>query len=601
MEYYALFYAWAETLRPWMSDASFAAYQHLHESGSVTGTLPSEWLRDLFPKLRVGDTADFNHFWLYSSLAALVQASISWMGLHLSAHMSFLVLHALLFASVMGLASCFAGWRGFVAVTVLTASSPIFWYGNKVHSEFFTYCFTLAAVILTTRNLLVVGALLMAFAATQNPGLSIVAAAMLGLRGLKGWSAPYSRWEIMAACLTVLILALHPAYYFFRHGVITPQLLSGGASPGAGISIAYIWLIDPDVGLFPNWIFGLVILVGGIVFWHRGRSSLVTNENSLWFVCGVFLVAALYSHASTENLNSGATPGLSRYALWYIPLIYPFALTAIDATSRFPLSARWPVMLLTIAMTASGLGRMIYIVNESYVSPSYMSRLLQTYVPALYDPPPEIFAERYSGLGEQPVRATVGPDCKKVLVYPEDPGRIFVTVPAACAFTASQIEPWVSAKTVEINQPSYLQIVPGDIAPQKPMSPRTIFQHDTKDEAVRYIDWSVAEAAHRWSDGTESRLKLQLPPAAVDRCLEIDGFTLGLQTVTVSVGGKVMSDRTLDGRGKLMVPLGGAEGLTEIVLSFSNPHVPNDEDGRVLAFAVETLTVGPCDIGTQMD
>ncbi|MCK9911223.1 hypothetical protein MXD81_18880, partial [Microbacteriaceae bacterium K1510] len=87
-------------------------------------------------------------------------------------HSSFVALHAILFLVLLAIAAECHGWKGFVAVLLLTLGSPIAWYANKVHSEFFTICLTLAGIILAMRNQLIGGALVMAMAATQNPGLS---------------------------------------------------------------------------------------------------------------------------------------------------------------------------------------------------------------------------------------------------------------------------------------------------------------------------------------------------------------------------------------------------------------------------------------------
>lgn len=121
-----------------------------------------------------------------------------------------------------------------------------------------------------------------------------------------------------------------------------------------------------------------------------------------------------------------------------------------------------------------------------------------------------------------------------------------------------------------------------------------VYSHRSETVAVVFDGWGVPELGHRWSDGAESRTTLQLPPATAERCLVINGFTLGPQTITASVGGETPSETSLEGRGTVTVPLGRAEGPTEIVLNFSDPHVPSDADSRVLAFAVETLSVTSC-------
>ncbi|MEH6719935.1 MAG: hypothetical protein V7704_13720 [Aurantimonas endophytica] len=121
-----------------------------------------------------------------------------------------------------------------------------------------------------------------------------------------------------------------------------------------------------------------------------------------------------------------------------------------------------------------------------------------------------------------------------------------------------------------------------------------VYSHESDSPGVTFSGWSTAETNHRWSDGDESRLTIELTPTTTDRCLALNGFTLGEQTITPSVNGLVQPDIRLAGRGTVNVPLGRAEGTTEITLQFSDPRVPSEGDRRMLAFAVETLSVAAC-------
>ncbi len=466
IEYYGLFFAWTATLRPWMSAAAFAAYQQFHAAGAVLGTLPSDVLH---PALRVGATTDFNHFWLYSLLASVPHFLGRAVDLSISAHVSFLILHTVLFLALLAVAARCHGWKGFVTVLLLVLGSPIAWFANKVHTEFFTFCVTTIGVILAMRNQLIAGAVFMAIAATQNPGLSFVPVAMLLLRALADWKLSYSRWEVIGVVLTVVLLALHPAYYFARYDVISPQLLAGGATPGLHLNIWYIWLIDPDLGLFPNWPLGLLFLVMGAVLW---RSSLglradhpekVDHPIRLLIVGAIFFLACIYSHASTVNLNSGGTPGLARYALWYIPLVYPFALACVVAVSSWRLPAQIVSVTVALACTAAALIVTIRTVNESYQNPSLVSAFVQKHLPGLYDPDPEIFSERYSGLGEAALtKAVVGPDCVKILIFPGSPANAPITAPKKCPFVPAQLDKWVSEQIRTLQHPAYKRIHSND-------------------------------------------------------------------------------------------------------------------------------------------
>jgi hypothetical protein len=73
--------------------------------------------------------------------------------------------------------------------------------------------------------------------------------------------------------------------------------------------------------------------------------------------------------------------------------------------------------------------------NENYSTPTYLSLLIQSKASFLYNPPPEIFAERYSGIGESinntNPRGILGPDCRKLLIYPGQE-RNNITIPQNC-------------------------------------------------------------------------------------------------------------------------------------------------------------------------
>ena len=585
-----------------MNETSFALYQQLHESGLIVGTLDRSYLEGAFPALRLGETADFNHFWFYSLLAAVVNAPFALIGLPLGPHGSFLALHAVLFGGLLSVATLGHGWRGFWTIVAMTLGSPIVWYFNKVHTEFFTYCVTLGGIVLAMRNQLVASAVLMAAAATQNPGLSFVPVLLVALRGLSDWSVPYSRWEVIGAVGTVLLLALHPAYYFLRYEVVTPQLLAGGAAPGAGLSYAYIWLVDPDVGLFPNWPVGLALLLGGALLWRRAMRNpklRPVRPLHLWSVIALFFVASMYSHASTENLNSGATPGLARYALWYIPLIYPAALAVVATVYGLSGARRatwgtvlWAGVIVTMVVNLS-------IKWESYTAPSFASRFVQTHIPWLYTPPAEIFGERYSGLGDSlyASSAVVGPDCRKTLLLPAPANEAVISVSDDCAFDGEQIRSWVVSAREGLERPTFVQLDADDpsiVVPPAPIALGQALAHDAAGTEVSLSGWSGAEPTHRWSDAAQSSLRFTLPEhAGDDRCLLIDGFTYGPQTIAASLDDEQVFEQAFDGDARLVVPLGERSGATRVDLTYSDPKRPPG-DSRLIAFGLRSFVVDSC-------
>lgn len=465
-EYYALYLAIKSEWRPWMTSGAFKLYDQFFGSGTVLALVPTDALRDSFPALRAGATADFNHFWAYSLVAAVIGKGIGFIGVSVSAHQAFLLQHAGLLLAVTWLALWLFGKRGILVALTLTIASPMVWFLDKVHTEFFSHCFILAAVMLSQKRLYLWGALCLAAASTQNPSFALLAFVLVvfRLRELPARSLQF--WEAAALVGTCVIVLVHPAYYFFRFGTLTPQMLAGGAKLGANASNFYIWLIDPDVGLLPNWPLGIAILALGL--YSISKRWTPPFDKQLLFFLAIYLFINLFAHSSTLNINSGGTPGLARYALWYIPIFFPFALAAADLILSKSTIALWACGSLVAAYAAAN----TYLYDprhpESYTTPSPASMVIQRRLPGLYDPPPEVFAERYSGYGESQrthsLAAILGPSCDKLLIIP---GRnpALIAWPSRCVVDADKMKVYVGTALQAAKDVGYVRIADfaGDI------------------------------------------------------------------------------------------------------------------------------------------
>lgn len=459
-EYYALFLAIKDDRHLWMTGRAFGLYDALFSTQSIPELVPVQVLHDSFPALRLGATADFNHFWIYSLLAAAIARAGDVVGLALSPHHAFVTLHLLLTLCAVWLAQALYGWRGAVAALALLLLSPMVWYFDKVHSEQFTVCLVLAAVMLAQARYLAWGAACLALASTQNPSFAIVALALLIWRVAAAPRAPLRFWELCAIVGTVLFALLHPAYYYFRHGVLTPQLLAGGAELGGNMRSFSVWLVDPDVGLLPNWPMSLVLLLIGAGLWVAKRRQLRIDWPLTLFIAGVTVVN-LFAQSSTTNINSGATPGLARYALWYIPLFFPLALQLVTWLSSLALPAK--VLGIAAGVTYLVLNAWAYDPRsgEDYTHPSAASKFVQTYLPALYDPPVEVFQERFSKLSESPASmrtlAIVGPSCDKLLLIP-GPDHSLIDNSSKCLLDHDKIRALAEGLSLQDTRIRYIRL-----------------------------------------------------------------------------------------------------------------------------------------------
>jgi hypothetical protein len=509
-EYYAMFFAWKDTLRPFMTDASWSAFGKLATSGEIADFVTVESVRENFPALRIGATADFNHFWLYSALAALVSRAASLLHVTLSAHAAFILTHWLLFSLAAVLAYRYFQSKGLAAVLALAILSPMIWYVDKVHTEFFTFCLTLSAVITFLGGNYILSALFLAIASTQNISFAAVTAIPFAIHFLSSGSGRHSRSSpasVICAVLACLFILMHPLYYFSRYGVITPQVLAGGADPGGNLSLFYIWLVDPDVGLLPNWPLGLAIL---LIYPFIPQAAKRSKERAfLLLFVAAYLSINLIAQSSTQNLNSGATPGLARYALWYIPLFFPLLIHILDAAKDL----FWPRVAVFLVCLAS----LLYTerfnrpeIGQSHIKPSPVSLYLQKNLPALYNPPVEIFAERYGGMGEMETlthaRAIVGPGCRKILVFPEaGRDRVYGT---ECAFSEEKmkelIERRLGAGTPQ-TPPMYVSLGDHEAVAVKLPCPRYLdFSTERGFPSSAIKGFSAPEHHGRWTDGGEA-------------------------------------------------------------------------------------------------
>lgn len=435
-EYYGLYFAWLVDHRPFMTADSWRALSDLVQSGAIREIVPTSQLAAMFPALHLGSAADFNHFWMYSLLAAAISGVLIHCGVAIGAHTAFLLLHAALLGFVTALAGHLHGRRGLLTFVLLTLLSPMVWYVDKVHTEFFTYCLCAAAVISLRGRRYFLSSLCLALASTQNISFAGIALAPLVFAYIEHYTKPrFCVSQVLMIFATGALVFLHPLYYFFRYGAIDPQFVAGGAKVGGNLKYFYVWLLDPDIGLLPNWPLGLIlvlfIILAAAVRTREGAAENQAREaglirNNYLLFCGWFLLVNLYAQSSTDRLNSGATPGLARYATWYIPLFYPALQLVLNSLAGLKRRSIQVVATVGTIIVFAACAAFTFecqrpqLSEAGYVTPSAVSLFVQTRWPFVYNPPPEIFAKRYSGIGEAPelqsAIAVVGPDCRKILL-----------------------------------------------------------------------------------------------------------------------------------------------------------------------------------------
>jgi hypothetical protein len=364
---------------------------------------------------------DFAHFWIYPLLAA----PFVWMArlAGVSPLVAFTAVNVCLLMAALWIAVPRIG----PAAAALLFVSPVLWWIDKPHTEVFTFAL-LAIAFLTMRDRPWWSMAASGLAAAQNPPIALVTVlTAIGhlLRDRRMYRDPRFFAGVLAAgglCL------LQPLYTYARHG--TPSLLTlqnSGHTP-VWAEIASV-PFDPAIGLaahVPGLMLALIIATVFIVRTGRYQFGM---EESIALAAAVGFVLAF---SQAVNVHHGGTPGLSRYAVWLMPLTIPAFARLNDVTS----AQRWlgPIALLSAVASAFMYGPAI---PENAREPSLLARYLWTRHPGWNNPLPEVFAEvsAHQEVRSAPIWTR---DCEKVLLIGRENAVPFpipcvpAPVPAEC-------------------------------------------------------------------------------------------------------------------------------------------------------------------------
>ena len=526
-----------------------------------------------------GPTYEPLHFWFLGLLTAPYYTLTQGIGLNFADSYTFLFV-TLWLAMVM-VAHRLNGASGAIASTVIVVFSPVLWFVNKAHTEFLTVCCLTLGVILIDRGFLLWTALVISIAATQNPALSPIVVLVLGCWLYSRRWGPYSLTDILLCMATVFLTVLAPGYYFARHGVISP-LTAAGYSGLEFVTLKRVvsLFIDPDIGLYPNWPLGLLLVLGGAVaLVRKDVIALIVRKIQekpfLFLSAGVFIVLMTLAQASQPNFNGGGTVHVSRYALWYIPLHYPLVLYGLRRAS---LLSRAGVPLhrkIAAAMLAFLLIVAIYFNvtcfapqrAEAFLEHSRFANLVYDHFPAAFDPTPEVFIARtghtINGVKRGTRQIDPGtefgegiwafgtPSCRKVYVLAGMLSRADATKrPYGCVSMVDNGKLLTAAKAHGGDSDFYLNLPESQITGNYSLlaiGRQVVF---SSPEAVQYLGegWSGAEAGFRWTDGPLARVGFSVSKEDLEKLgghrlvlrLDAAGMTLQapVQVAQVVVNGK---------------------------------------------------------------
>jgi|GEM_PF-2196966 len=396
-EYCAMLVSWAEYLRPYVTEESCARMEQ--GIGKINGPRGQDfftWMKLAFPPLlKNGTELDLPHFWFYSLGAAVFYWPVRLLSLDI--RLCFMLLHIVLLFAVLFIISRKLGQTAGLGLFFMIYASPLLWFINNVHVEFFTVMLTLIGISLFVTEDFAASAFSFAVASTQNPPFGILCV-LVFLFGFwrKKW-ALIRGLSLLTWSGALVLACLHPAYYYLRLGILNPIMGTSWSAFGRDVFFLrkmFCFIVDPDIGLLANWFLALPLLFV-FAFLTVKKQTHLTLPTWLFILFSVPVL--LWSQSRTSNLNHGGTYYVSRYALWYF---YVFFLMAWQIGQYF--SGRRREIKRTFVGLVLLLGLMEAILylptrHEIYLQPTWASRLLYDRFPGLYDPMPEIFVERYRG------------------------------------------------------------------------------------------------------------------------------------------------------------------------------------------------------------
>ena len=391
---------------------------------------------------------------------------------------------------------------------------------------------------------------------------------------------------------------------------MTPQLLAGGATLGGNLSTFYIWILDPDLGLLPNWPLGVILTAAAVLIRKFSPAEIELRENWAFYAfVAVFFLVNFYAHSSTTNLNSGATPGVARYSLWYLPAWFPIVYYVVRRLPKQKF-ARLTFSLAIVLVGLISISKNNPKLPQNHWTPTWLSNAIQTKLPFLYTPPAEVFAERYSGFGEEiyqmNILGVLGPDCRKLLVF-SGPGRNMVTVPTHCQIDNQKIQALVKSFTIVNDGEHFLRLSDADYYTLQPKLVPGSYSIGTTGTGNSFLKsgWNDLESWGVWSKSKVATIsfpcnKLQYNSArpTLDLVLGLQGF--GNQQINITQNGTSLFQGKVEALVDVSVQVQVSEcreKSIELDINTANPVSPASlglsTDERKIGVGLSKITVIP--------
>jgi hypothetical protein len=344
---------------------------------------------------------DFLHFWVYPLLATPGVWITRAVGL--APGYAFAILNLILLLTALGVALPRVGR----AAALLVFAGPIIWWIDKPHTEPFTFALVAIALLLFDErpwwSFVAAG-----LATTQNLPIGMLLVLLILWSALSHRAHLVDRRWQAGVAVSFALASLQPIYMYVRHGVVS-LLLHGATTRSPDLTEMASTVVDPSIGLiwnFPGLAIGVVSALALLAI-RRPRGIVSADVVIAAMAALVFLPA----FAKAGNLHHGATPSLSRYTLWLVPLTLPLFRHARDAAGR---GWRWSFTALAVVSAIGSVFTYHPRLRENAREPTWAASWLWRSHPTWHNPLPEIFIETLVR-EERLLVPAFTEDCEKIL------------------------------------------------------------------------------------------------------------------------------------------------------------------------------------------
>lgn len=370
-EYLGMTVSFTNHLSPDLRDADISeSTSLLARSGETVADAHSGYFAD-----RNGKWYSY-HFWFYSLLAAGPYLLLKALGLN--PFLCFQLANVLLYSLVMyWVAFRFHSTRRLRAWLLLSlVVNPILLYLPWPHPEVLTFVCLFIGLLEYSSDRKIAAVVLTAIASLQNPGAALITAFIVLEELYRG----NIKRTISLGFYSLLVLLPYVwTWFHYRKFSIIGEISTGPMDLGKALNLFF----DLNAGLI---VYVPVLMVG--LLWLLVRGNITAGK---W---AVLLVLISLVCSAQLNWNSGMAY-INRYGSWLTPILMVATIPLVAALKRRSLS-----VVVSLFVATSG-GMLVYCINDyngyNYVRLQPVAKAVIAAVPAIYNPPADVFAERVYG------------------------------------------------------------------------------------------------------------------------------------------------------------------------------------------------------------